>query len=349
MKNIFVTLLLGLFVFCSCSDAEKIFKGEVTFVEKPATDMLAGEKIVLDGLYDGYPIVFDSVISFVSFRYPDYFLANFNVNTGSHIGDFCRKGQGPDEFLSVSVLNTENNYDFWVYDYNKRHFVLANMLTGTLKKRIDFSTYKKKGTFPFARCFILNDSLLVAVNQPEQKNVNRDVMLPKYRIINYLTNEEIANYELYDEDLYNKLREGKNEVQLAENYRIKPDKNKIVGTMYGMFQINIIELKTGQIRGYRVIDTRGFDFVRIPNDDRYKAYSLVAVDDDFIYAMLDNFRTNAKPIIHVFNWEGIFVRILEFDQKGKNFDLDIVNKKLYFKDDEERENVWVYDVNYLYQ
>ena len=175
-------------------------------------------------------------------------------------------------------------------------------------------------------------------------------MLPKYWIINYLRNEEIANYELYDDDLYNKLRrEGKTEEQMLENYSIKPDKNKIVGTMHSMFQINIFETKTGQIRGYRIVDTHGYDFVRIPNDDRHKAYSLVSVDDDFIYAMLYNFRTNVNPIIHVFNWEGVFVRILEFDQKGKHFDLDRVNKKLYFKDEEEGENVWVYDVNYLYE
>ena len=224
------------------------------------------------------------------------------------------------------------------------------MSTGKEKKRIDFSTYKKEGIYPFSRILILNDSLLIAVNQSEQKNVKRDIMLPKYRIINYLTNEEIADYELYDEYLYNKLRrERKTEEQLSASHSIKPDKSRIVAIMSNMFQINIFETKTGLNRGYRVVGTHGYDFVRIPNDDRHKAYLLVSADDNFIYAMLDNLKTNANPIIHVFNWEGVFVRILEFNQKGIHFDLDRVNKRLYFKDEEEGENVWVYDVSYLYK
>jgi len=347
MKNFFYIIAISIFV-SSCSDTEKIFKGELITVKKPTTDKLAGEKLVLNGLYAGYPIVFDSIISFV-YPYGDYFVSNFDLNTGKHLGNYFNKGQGPSDFLDFSILHFECNHNLWIHEYNKRQFNLVDMSSGMVKKRIDFSDFKKKGNFPFARVFFLNDSILIAVNMPETKNLNYDIMVPKFRLINYLTKKEIGYDELYDEDVYNKLRgEGQDTEHLAENYRIKPNKSKVVAVMHCLFQINILDLKTGKWKGFRIADTPGFNIVSNPIP--LPTYSDVSVDDSFIYAMLNNdFEPDVKPIIHVFDWNGNFVRILEFDQKGTVFDLDNVHKKLYFKDEELEENVWVYDVSYLYQ
>jgi len=321
-------------------------------VETPSTDMLNGEKVVLNGLYAGYPIIFDSIICFL-YRYDNYFISKFDINTGKHLGIFFHRGQGTEEFLNFMPLHPESNCEFWIHEYQKRHFVLVDMSSGAEKKRINFSNFKKKGGFPFARVFILDDSLLIAVNQPETKNLNDDIMVPKLRLINYLTKEEITDYELYDEDLYNRQRGiGMDNEHLVEAYHIKPDKSKVAAIMNRLFQINILDLKTGEWKGFRVAGTHGFKFVRTPlppTDSSYYSYYNVSVDDEFIYAILNNYHEpDVKPVIHVFDWNGNFVRILECDQKGVVFNLDNVRKKLYFKDNEEGENVWVYDVSYLY-
>ena len=250
--------MLFSFFFTNCSDAEKIFKGEVVVVQKPKTDKLIGKKINLEGLYTGSPVVFDSIISFIHPSYGTYFASNFNLNTGKHLGNFLNKGQGPGEFTTILLLHPESGYDYWISDFNKRHYVLVDLKSGEEKKR-----------------------------------------------------------------------------------------------MTRMFQISILDLKTDVLKGFRIAGTQGFDFVRtpLPPQDRTRdSYYLVSVDDDYIYAMLNNMhKPENKPEVHVYDWNGNFVRILETDQKGVRFDFDRKNKKLYFKDAEEEENVWVYDVSYFYK
>lgn len=352
MKKIYIFIAILSFFF-SCSDAEKIFKGSITIVKNPKTDILLGKQLILGDLYAGYPIVFDSIISFIH-EYGDYYVANFNLNNGKHLGNYMYRGQGPGEFLDFIPLHFEDNKNFWIHEYNKRQFILVDMSSGIEIKRINFLDFKKKGSFPFAHIFILNDSLLIAINQPEKKNFSNEIMVPKLTIINYLTLKEITDYHSYDESLYNKLCSfGEDQAHLLETYCIKPDKSKVVSIMTRLYQINILDLKTGKWNGYRIADTQGFNFVHTPlsiTDRTYQSYYHVSVDDDFIYAMLKNiFTPDVKPVIHVFDWNGNFIRILEFDQKGTVFDIDRIQKKLYFKDQEEEENIWVYDVSYLYK
>ena len=238
MKNALFIFLVFFILFSGCSKQEEIFKGEVKFVKKPSIDKLTGEKLYLNGLYAGSPVVLDTIISFVHY-YNDYFVSSFDINTGEHIGNFLRRGQGPYEYINMGLLYPESGYDYWFNELNKRHSVLIDMSSGEERK------------------------------------------------------------------------------------------------------------------GFRIPNTHGFNFVRVPSPPEnrsYRSYKRVSVDDDFVYAMLDNIsEPDAKPVIHVFNWEGDFVRILEPDQKGTTFDLHKTYKKLYIKDEEEEENVWVYDVNYLYE
>jgi len=168
MKNNYFVLLVLCILCSSCSNAEKIFKGEIKVVEKPIVDRLIGEKIELDGLYAGNPIVFDSIISFV-YYYDNYFVSNFDIKTGKHLGNVLNRGQGPEEFLTIVRLHPGSGYGYWFSDFKKRHYVLVDMLSGKEKKRIDLSDYRKEGNIPFISALIINDSLLIAVNQTERK------------------------------------------------------------------------------------------------------------------------------------------------------------------------------------
>ncbi len=351
-KYLFVALSFLIFVSCD-SNPEKIFRGQVKMVKEPGTDQLIGKKLHLDdSLYAGSPVVADSVISFV-YRYPGYFVANFNINTGKHIGNFFNAGQGSNEFLNFNFLHPDVGNDYWINELNRRRYVLVNMATGEVKKRIDISEFKKRGDVPFIRAFILDDHQLIAVNQPEVKNLDGDIMPPKYWKIDFETMEEKDCYELYDEELYNKLRVQDPETEsehLHGTYHIKPDKSKMVNVMRYLYQINILDLKTNKLKGFRLVGSPGFEFVyapTLPGLTEQRKYYYAAVDDSYIYVLLNVYDSEKLPIFHVFDWDGNLVRILTTDQKGRNFDLNRKNRKLYVKDYEE--NVWVYDVNYLYQ
>ena len=352
-KNILILTLISVFYSCS-DDSEKIFKGQLKTVEKSTTDKLIGEKIDFDSLYAGHVFVCNSFISFKHHNYGDYFVATFDINTGKHIGNSFKIGQAAEEFADyLYFLHPDSGCDFWIKEFNRQHYLLVDIVSGKVKKRIDLSDFKKTGGSPFIQAFILNDSVLLAVNQPEVKNLDDDVMTPKYWYINYLSKEEIDVFELYDENLYNKLRGGgiDNNRHLTATYYIKPDKSKVVGVMNRFYQINILDVKTQESKGYRLAGTLGFELIRTyggrGSEEQY-TYRRAAVDDEYIFVMLNNLLTpEIKPIFHVFDWEGNFVRVLEVDQNGTDFDLDRAQKKLYTKDDEE--NVWFYDVSFLYK
>jgi hypothetical protein len=362
MKNLLKlkisVILIGSIVLSSCGpNPEKIFKGEVIIVNKPSTDKLIGEKLEFDGVYTGQLIVRDSLIFFISSLYGAYNCATFNVNTGKHVGNFFNTGQGPREFISFSFMYFESGYDAWINDSRKGCYVLINMKSGEEKKRINISGLRR-GAGTDLQEVILNDSLFILsefeiITLPGNKYIITPI---KYRKINYLSREDVVEYDLFDLELYQKLWAGDDGgFHLSGSNSIKPDKSKIVNAMNFVYQINILDLKTGKVQGYRIAGTHGFRFVRSPLvfDPLKNVYAntyirSITSDNIFIYVLLHNSTQSESVVFHVFDWNGNFVRILETDQKGMNFGFgfDDVRRKIYIKDDVE--NVWVYDVEYLY-
>jgi hypothetical protein len=350
-KVIFIFFTVLVF---SCKEKEKIFNGDVVIVFSPYYGMpLDGVKLKLDGIYTGTLNAYDSLIYFSSDLFGDYLTYVFNTKTGKHISSVARRGQGPDEFVALTAAAqhyVDSSICMWFFDYNKKECLLIDMVNNSVKKRFGISKLKNERAFPFSRVFILNDSLLLAFNQGDDMYNDGILTPPLYQIFNYRTNEEVAKYEIYNSFRYNNRLEPP--ICLYSQDRMKPDRTKVAMGLHYLRQINIMDIETGKVTGYRVENTPDFDILTENSAFEYVSYYLwTCVDDDYIFALLSN-KDETGTVIDVFDWNGNFIRELVLDKRIINsgsIGIDPVNKYLYIiTEGKEEEVVYRYDVSYLY-
>lgn len=180
MKRIFfirVTFFLLLLNY-SCKNEKSYFNGTISVDNDfNITDSIKGEKINLEDIYTGYMSVYDSVITFISAKYPDKEFYAFNLNSRKHTGSFFPKGQGPGYFYSIT--HTEQ----YVLDSSIKLWVRDDVLTGkyflfNITRSIQEQTtlfdstfvfnWQKEWTRPFAYTFFLDNGHILVKNQPEE-------------------------------------------------------------------------------------------------------------------------------------------------------------------------------------
>ena len=378
MKKI-VIILLCVFIV-SCGEKEKIFKEKTIIVEKPLkSDTLEGQLLQFDGIYTGGVSAYDSLISFGSNKYTDYLSYVFNTKTGKQISSIMKIGEGTNEYIAGTVMSMgqihiEKSVCMWFVDINKKKCVLIDWIDGSVRKEIDVSNLRS-GFEPLwgaslSKHIILNDSLLIAHNQGEEiykdneGNMEDFFSPPTYHIFNYKTGQKIHTYEPYNKFKYNENIPPQISLYSIDN--IKPDGTKLIMGMLFLGQINIMDIATGRITGYYIKDSPNFDVLRkYSNFNGEYFYSMICVDDDFIYCTLNErgdglmnaggYLPGARRVIgnttlYVFDWNGNFKKILILDKEQESIDLDPVNKHIYLlTNGAEDEEVYRYDVGYLYE
>jgi hypothetical protein len=337
----------------SCEEKRsEIFRGETVYVKIPDKDILLGSKIELDGIYTGSMIAHDSLLFFTSHKYPDYTGLTFNIKTGKTISRSLLKGKGPGGFVTpvlLEQLETDSSICLWVYDWGKSKCTLINLIDGSQVKETDVSKLPNEREM-ITGIFILNDSLLLSCNQGEDLYFNENTLLPPlYRILNYRNNSEIAVYEVYNRFKYNSNVIDPQSCLFSLD-RIKPDKTKLAMPMENFRQINIMDIKTGKVVGYKVENTPEFDILRKGSQTEIKSYyTETKVDDELIYASIYDEKSIS---IDVFDWEGNFKRVLILDLDNNEISciaFDRINRFIYALLVGEEETVYRYDVSYLYK
>jgi hypothetical protein len=363
MRHYILTLLAIYAAFISCNqEKETYFYGETVIVDTNVQpDTLYGKKIELDGVYTGNLWVYDTLIGFVSHLFPDYYMHVFNVNTGKFLYPLCKLGIGPGEFFNISIA------DQLVYNESQLGYSINNRagkgecVIVNLAKPGDIIEQKMNldvdAEFPFMFVFILNDSLFLANNQGERRYYEEKTFTPQtYYLYNSRTKEKIKTYEMYngfstDSYDYN--------ICYISYDRIKPDdRSKLAMGMCHIDQLNILDLTTGKIKGYRNKTSPDFSYLKYGNaDDGYRLYySNILVDDRYIYGLYSDteyrLRKWKSNTVNVFDWDGNFIRRLFLDKTALKIALDPVNKYLYLDTedvDENEEEIYRYDVSYLYK
>ena len=377
MKKRIIVIILLCFYIVSCGEKEKIFKEETIIVEKPLqADTITGNLLNIDGVYTGGVGAYDSLIFFYSSQYPDYVIYVFSAKTGKQISSIMKVGEGPNEYIARMIgcmeqVQVDNNVCMWFVDIKKNKCVLIDWINGAVRKEIYVSGLRSGFEYPWSaplsKHIILNDSLLMAHNQGEEiykdnaGNTEDFFSTPTYHIFNYRTKQKIKSYEPYNKFKYNENIPP--QISLYSWDRIKPDRTKLAMGMLFLGQINIMDIETGKITGYYIKDTPNFDVLRKHSDfNRRYFYSLIFVDNDFIYGTLNEseyrlineeyrlINENGKTTLYVFDWNGNFKKVLILDKAMESIALDPVNKQIYvLTNGAEDEEVYRYDVGYLYE
>jgi hypothetical protein len=354
--------LLGvlLIVLFSCTDENnnnKIFNGELFIIEnKPDMDTLYGEQIQLDGLYTGSFTVHDSLIVFSSSQYKtalNCISLVFNLKTGKQISSLIKVGKGPGEYTMATTthqFHIDKEMKMWFYDYFvKKLCFLVDIVNNNVSDSIDISWLKTERKEPCSRFFILNDSLFLAYNMPEPAYTRENIALPPvWSLYNYKTGEKLRQYDVYNQYRY---LQSLSFFRLYSEDRIKPDHTKFVMPMGYLHQINIVNIQTGAIKGYRFKDSPDYLDVMTKEDEEDDGfgdfYLRACVDDDFIYAVIN--KKSDNTVIDVFDWNGNYLKKIILDKKKEYIAIDAINKYIYILTIGKEEEIYRYDVSYLYK
>lgn len=370
-----------LLLLCSCFSCENnyedpYFIGEITVVKDAVkkTDILYPEKIVLNGAYYGSPAAYDSLLFFCNYKQTGCFFDVFNLKDGSLAGGFVPKGQGAGEVVAISPV-----YQFYkendelktlLFAPNERKLFLWNISQSlqrnetiydavipydwTLEHTSTSGRYKTSSIYN--NISVMNNEEILAYVPARSTTIEFTAStLPHYQLRTLYSNELIRNYPVFKEYIasVNSPR------FFSSSDCLKPDKSKIAQAMYFMPQINIIDLASGEVKGYRLDKSVKWPF-NDKNTDILETpayYTALQVTDQYIFALYSEGKgSEAKRphILHIYNWEGELIR--KIDLKGEfvaDMVIDPVNNLLYTSNqtypyEDCTDNIFCYDLNVLF-
>lgn len=349
MKVVIVCLSILLFISCAEQPLLPVFNGDIEIVEdKEKSIKLSGTEIVLnEDIHAGYMSVYDSLFLFVTDQYQDYFLYVFNVNNGNLLGTFCPKGHGPGDFYdfyhSEQYVAEDDQIKIWGYDCINNAYLLNLTQSIERKSTVVDSTiiqnWRYRHTRPWSLFFALGKDSILIKNQPEYlANSDDSFNFGAYRLYEKNIEPELETYTLY-----NRLPIKEDRKTVAELYysldRINLESTKLAMAMQYLAQINILEIESGKLKGYRLEDSPDFD--KLPLKPTMFYYTDICVGQRIIislYAntMLGEHNSLSSNVIHIYDWNGQLMKKIELDNMVEQIAFDPVHEFLYGYTEDER-------------
>jgi len=367
-KTLIIMTLIFSTVCCHDNNDEEYFKGEIRYFDERDKIVKNVTSTVIhdDNTYSGSIAVYDSLVICWNPRLPNCFFNVFNLETGKEIGLFCNRGQGPEESSTVNPI----------VQYFKKGTDLITILNANNENRLLFwniskSVEQRKTVF---------ESIISYENRNEDKSPHHDLIyfqsddILLARVAAWMINLEesttlyyekrtIHNNQLLREyPIYKKtMRKGNAKILPSSFFHsndvIKPDGSKMAQAMLLLPQINILDIHTGNLVGYRIKRGPGFSIFESRTfmyDDFNSYYSSIQADDNYIYATYWgktywSIMKNQIPFlntIHVFDWNGKQLYELITDRTFFHISLDPVRNRLYTIDLETDELSFI-DLNKL--
>ncbi|WP_455671712.1 BF3164 family lipoprotein [Phocaeicola sp.] len=372
-KRINIITLLCFFLLNACQHNDKdddFFNGSIKTVEFTKEVELKGTPIELNDAYRGTILAYDSLIVTGSGEHGHIFNI-FSLNSGDKIGKICPTGQGPDDFLHGRVSGQQfqkqgDDLCLWIGD-DVDKFALVNLnasirdLSTVISKKITNMAWAKKWSNPLGISLILDNDYILARSQTEQlyRKIEDGYLPIAYHL--YKGNIEVCekDYVIYKKAL---IPQGAHDYYwvttcLGSYDAIHPDHKKIAMGMTYVGQLNILDVETGDLKGYRLKESSDFKYLtNHPQESCTVYYPRISVDEKYIYALyngrkiqelIDTGHQDESAIIHVYDWEGNPVVCLHTDKRFANMSLDPVQKYLYAID--PNQDITRYDMSFLYK
>jgi len=344
LRYVILCIFCVISISCNNTSDSRYFNGEIVlFEDSLQLETLKGEQVVLDGLYTGRMDVCDSLVFMQSFLYPGYFIAVFNHYTGKHLGDFFQKGNGPNEHIDLSWIYQffyeEGHLKGLLCSFYRKKIVIWDITesldTGiTYMSQIDLPEIDSKSALGGYMFFASNEYLVANINHFISPNIPNHI----YYKIDRVTQELKQTYSFYK-----KLIDNNDNVFLML-YHHFPVAHNIKGTklssaMAILHQINILDIETGMLKGYRMNRSPNFGNIVGRQLEIEIHYTTITADTQYIYALYAGEATNLKSgfpngrYIHIFDWNGKFLRKLYLDKEAGHIGIDARNHVLLIKDD----------------
>lgn len=346
---------------CQKSNDDECFNGDIhpirDTIDRVETVKL--QSVFLDGANYGTPFVYDSLIIFMNPKLKDHFYNVFNINTGQEIGVFCNKGGGPGEFYSLSLIyqlfKEKNELKALLFEAHKENILIWNISQSiregkTIIETIPYTWKTENNNACYSGLFLKsrNELLAKVAALPIDKD---DATLPIYQKRSIDANQCLRTYSIYKQTIKNSEASIIPEAFFNSSDAFKPDGTKIVQAMVHLPQLNIIDVETGKITGYRL--ENGEDFSVFKGKKEIKNHFVrLAADDKFIYALYwGKLPWGAREIpyintIYIFDWKGKLVSKIATDHDVDKMCVDTVRNRIYIIGP-KTDNVFYYDLDEL--
>lgn len=335
----YLSVIFFLF-FISCQSEKGIEIRDVSDIlvsDSLSTVKIKGEKLDLDLLCPLSILCVDTIL-LVYQDFEEKMVKAYGMQSGQLLGQFLRKGGGPDEVYMfsgfVQSLTLGNTPEVVIQSY-PQYLALLN-LNETLKE--NKTVYKKKYNFTdsdrsalFAACnavFYLEDSILLLTKAPERSG-RMDDGNTYFELYNYDENSILKRFYATDLPFIS---------QAFELYKgsvaLKKDRTKIASFMRFMPMFAVTDIETGSSKQY-------FPFGK-PNDIKEYIetpgyyYWGVCVTDDRIIALykggVDPMELSSDTLtsyLHIFNWGGSLLHKIEIEDNIKCISFDEMTGMIY--------------------
>lgn len=312
----------------SCNSQPYYYSCEYTDIANNCTLEKVVHQADLTSLGENYNIIdmaiYDSIA--VLFAHdPRGIFPVVNLKRLEEVGVYVSRGRAINELSTNSHFNeilVENNCMKAVfYDLNKNKMFKWNISKSIDNKVTVFDTIieynSSKRLVPYADNFQLKDNLhLVTTNGLGFRGESHKYVVPEYAVNNILSDKLERKYKIFNDSLVIVSSDNDVSKYFYASNSMRPDRNKLAMVLSRIPQINILDIATGKVDGYRI---KG---LTINTDSQKIFYASACCDNNYIYALFNNIDLNETPSvalpshnsrIHVFDWEGNLVRDVELD------------------------------------
>jgi len=367
MKKILLLFLTCLvFSYCKKDTDASYFNGKITIIKDSCSVVnLTSQQIFLNDIYTGGHCVFDSIIMFMSNKYPHHFVSAFSLNSGDMLGEFILKGKGPNEYIMLGwtgqYIFENDEFKIWFNAVSNYRMVLLNLTASIREKRtvidreIKFGVPNSPNGDFFQYIFCTNEKI-VAKTQTAWFDKSKPYTPAEYYSFDVNDLRKSTKFTLFNKPLIVRDRNIYGDDSFISSDCIKPDQTKIAMAMCWTKQINILDLTTGQLNGYRIENSTEFLDLN-SSKPLFYYYDGLEVDDKYIFVLnfsapladqgTEHYHTETTEL-HVLSWDGKFIAKVLLDHPSGTIAFDSVNKYLYTKDKVE-ENIYRYDLKFLYE
>ncbi len=348
-----IFLVIIFFLGCKPKGDSEYFNGQVAIVDCEKMDSLKGEKVEIENNYPGWFNASDSLIFIHTIIKQENFITVYNYLTGEHKGEFFIKGRGPGEFINLSkiyqIYKRDNRRMATLYSPNNEEIVVWD-ITNSLSKGctqntlISIKNISSDNKLLYGGFYLINDSTyLLGIPVYYSTTDGERYPLSMFVKVNTKTGDILQKFTLFNMPVINK---NDNFFFKSNNYYsfsgvIHPDGKKYFMAMIALAQVNILNLETGELKGFRLNDTPDFSYLN-NNKDKFKVYyTNVAADEQFICCLYSGkvFEKGkdfpSTDYIYVFNWEGDFVKKVYLEHNASQIAVDSKNGYILTKDDVE--------------
>lgn len=345
-KRLIITIVvvIALIGGCKRGSDDSCFNGPISLIEDDIKEeSVSLKEVMLDGVFWGFPTICDSLIVFWNTKLTKSFFQIFNLHTGAHMGDFVNRGGGPDEIYTVpyifQIYEDRGSMKTLLNALNKQKLLEWNISQSIKHENTVIDTvipYKKNPDGFFNCMFRLSDDTLVVRIDAEMLSMDGDIAsIPYYQKRTIYSNQPTDDIRIYNQQT---VQKGDAQVPVIFYYGsadcIKPDRTKIVQAMEYLCQINIIDLETAQITGYRIKKTPDFSIFYSGTKKLKQYYRRVQVDDNYIYALYfgEIIASSKKEpnLVYIFNWDGDLIKKMKLEYSVREMAIDSKNNVLYF-------------------